>query len=240
MIIILFLYSQTINAFDADNVFKFAEHLYAQKDYGAALNEYRRYRFLADSLEPDLPEKIIDCLVHLDKYNEALIESNNIEDAQKREYIRGMIFFTAQEYDSSRSYLTDIKEPYTAAARKTMGLSYAYEFRFNEAGQFIDLPKDPPTYKKPALGALCALFPGGGHWYCGRIGDGVFSFFLISTSALLSYYYHHEDEEIKFDICLAATGLFYAANIYGGVNAVHNYNYYENEKYLKQIIDNNE
>ena len=31
---------------------------------------------------------------------------------------------------------------------------------------------------------------------------------------------------------------FYAGNIYGGINAVRNYNYYESEKYLEKIITN--
>ena len=47
-----------------------------------------------------------------------------------------------------------------------------------------------------------------------------------------------KDEDIKFGISLGAAILFYAGNIYGGVNAVRNHNYYENEKYLEKIIMN--
>jgi hypothetical protein len=236
-LLLLLLYTQPINTFSADNILTFADHLYAQKDYGAALNEYRRYQFLTDSIRSDVLEKVIDCLIKLERYDEALVECNNIEDDLKKEFTRGTVFFAAQQYDSSRIQLFDIGEPYTPYAKKLIGLSYAYEFRFNEADQYIKLPLDRPKYKKPALGAICALVPGGGHWYCGRFGDGMFSFFLIGTSALLSYYYYHENEDIKYGICLSVTGLFYIANIYGGINAVHNYNYYQNEKYLQKILE---
>jgi hypothetical protein len=86
------------------------------------------------------------------------------------------------------------------------------------------------------LGGLLSLFPGGGHFYAGRFGDGLYSFIVVGTAALLTYYYHNQDEDIKFGIALGVTILLYGGNIYGGVNAVRNYNYYENEKYLQQII----
>jgi hypothetical protein len=238
-LLLLLISAQPINTFSIDNILSFADHLYMQEDYGAALNEYRRYQFLTDSIRRDVPEKIIDCLINLRRYDDALIECDNIEDELLREYIRGRVFFAAQQYDSSRIHLLDIREPYSADAKSIIGLSYAYEFRFSEADKYLRLPPDRPKYKKPALGAICALVPGGGHWYCGRFGDGMFSFFLIGTSALLSYYYHHEQEDIKYGICLGATGLFYIGNIYGGINAVHNYNYYQNERYLQKILENN-
>ena len=240
VLIIVLLFSQSIDTYSPNNILRFADHLYAKNDFSAALNEYRRYQFLTDSIRSDVPERIIDCLINLKKYSEALIESNNIKEESKKNFTRGVIFFNAQQYDSSRSYLGDVSDPSAADAYEIIGLSYAFEFRFHEAGKYLSLPPDRPKYKKPGLGALCALIPGGGHWYCGRFGDGVFSFFLVGTSALLTYYYHHENEDIKYGICLGATGIFYAANIYGGINAVHNYNYYQNEVYLQRILEQRE
>ena len=236
-IIIISLVLQT-ELFAPHNVLAFADHLYIQEDYAAALNEYQRYQFLADSMRSDIRARIVDCLINLQRYDEALVKCNDIEDEVQREFTKGTVFFVAQQYDSSRTHLMNIEKLYGKEINKIIGLSYAFEFRFQKAEEYLSLPPDKPTYKKPGLGALCALFPGGGHWYCGRIGDGMFSFFLIGTSALLSYYYHHENEDIKYGICLGATGLFYIANIYGGINAVRNYNYYQNEKYLQKILEN--
>ncbi|MEE8596249.1 MAG: hypothetical protein V3T09_00380 [bacterium] len=239
-LLLLFLHVQTINTFSQENILKFADHLYAQEDYAAALSEYRRYQFLFDSIREDIPEIIIDCLVRLKRFDEAIKESAELQNETKRDFTKGWIYFLAGKYDSSRIYLKRVGLPYKEDVEKIIGLGYAYEFRFQEAGKYIVLPGKEPKYKKPQLGAMCALFPGGGHFYCGRIGDGIFSFLVVSTSTLLSYYYHNRDEDIKFGISLGAAIIFYAANIYGGINAVHNYNYYQNEHYLQRILEHAE
>jgi hypothetical protein len=232
---IIFLLCQT-PMFEPDNILKFAEHLYAQEDYAAALQEYRRYMFAADTTYDYVREKIIDCLIQLDRHQEAIKESANIMDVNERNYTKGMIFFLASDLDSSRNYLHKVEIPYETDARRMIGLCYAREFKFHEAETYIGLPAEKPAYKKIAAGALLSLFPGGGHFYAGRYGDGIYSFIIVGTAALLSYYYHDRDEKIKFAFSLGAAVLFYGGNIYGGINAVRNYNYYENERYLEQII----
>jgi len=234
-ITILLLICQS-ELFEPQNMLKFADHLYSQEDYAAALHEYRRYIFLADSVGQDIHERIIECLTRLGRYREAITESKNLSDVNKRNYTKGLVYFTAGRLDSSRIYLTLVDIPYQSDARRIIGLGYAYEFRFDEAAGYIELPQFKPTYKEPVIGALLSLFPGGGHFYTGRFGDGLYSFLIVSTAALLSYYYYDHDEDIKFGFTLGAAILLYAGNIYGGVNAVRNYNYYENEKYLEQVL----
>ncbi len=234
--LLLFIHAQAIDTFSPRNVLQFADHLYAQADYAAALQEYRRYLFLSESREEDISERIIDCLIQLERFGEALEESVKLKNDTRRDFAKGWIYFLIGKYDSSRIYLSRVGIPYKSNAHKLIGLGYAYEFRFQRAGQYIPLPDNRPHYKKPALGALCALFPGGGHLYCRRPGDAIFSFLVISTSALLSYYYYDRDEDIKFGFALGATLLFYTGNIYGGINAVRNYNYYQNDNYLQTIL----
>ncbi len=226
--------------FEPHNILEFADYLYTQEDYADALNEYRRYLFLTDSIREDISEKVIDCLTKLERFDEAIRESIKLKNDTKRYFIKGWIYFLAGMYDSSRIYLRRVGIPYKPDAEKIIGLGYAFEFRFQEAGEYIELPDKGPQYKKPLLGALCALFPGGGHLYCGRAGDAIFSLLVISTSALLSYYYHDRDEDVKFGISLGATILFYAGNIYGGVNAVRNYNYYQSESYVQKMLESAE
>jgi hypothetical protein len=237
IIAILFLFAQS-ELFEPQNVLKFADHLFAQQDYMAALSEYRRYLFLGDSAVEYIHERIVECLTQLRRYNEAVIESANIKDTNRRNYTKGLIYFVAGSVDSSRTYLQQVDVPYEKDARRMIGLGYAYEFEFDEASDYITLPKNKPSYKKPALGALFSLFPGGGHLYAGRLGDGLYSFLIVSTAALLTYYYYDRDEDVKFGFALGAAILLYGGNIYGGVNAVRNYNYYENEKCLQQILQN--
>lgn len=221
--------------FEPENVLRFADYLYSQENFDGAVNEYRRYLFLTDSTHEGILEKIVDCLVRLERFDEAIKESVRFQD-QKRDYTKGWVYFLAGEYDSSRCYLSSVGVPYKENADKLIGLGYAHECRFREASNYIHLPA-APVYKKPGLGALFSIFPGGGHFYCGKIGDGLFSLFVVSASALLSYYYYDRDEDLKFGVALGAAILFYTGNIYGGVNAVRNYNYYENEKYRHRILE---
>jgi len=223
--------------FVPQDMLRFADHLYSQEDYAAALHEYRRYIFLADSVGQDIHERIIECLTRLGRYGEAITETENLSDINKRNYTKGLVYFAASDLDSSRIYLNLVDVPYESDARRIMGLGYAYEFRFNEAATYIQLPKNKPAYKKPTIGALLSLFPGGGHFYTGRFGDGLYSLLIVSTAALLSYYYYDHGENLKFGFSLGAAILLYAGNIYGGINAVRNYNYYESEKYLEQIME---
>ncbi len=137
-LIILLLYTQPINTFSKDNILTFADHLYAQEDYAAALNEYQRYQFLADSMRSDIPARIVDCLINLQRYDEALVKCNDIKDEVQREFTKGTVFFMAQQYDSSRTHLIDIREPYNKEANKIIGLSYAFEFRFQEAEEYLN------------------------------------------------------------------------------------------------------
>jgi hypothetical protein len=226
-----------IDMFAPDNVLKFADYLYEQTDYAAAAQEYKRYQYLCDSVPESIHEKLIDCYVHCQQYDNALRETAAFTDENKSDYTRGWIFFLNGQYDSSRAYCNKVGVPHETNARHIIGLGYAYEFNWNNAGQWISLPDNRPSYKQPVLGAFCALFPGGGHFYSGRFGDGFFSFLVVSTSALLAHYYYEQDEDVKFSVALGTTVLFYAANIYGGINAVRNYNYYQNTQYLQRTLE---
>jgi hypothetical protein len=236
MIILIFLLIGQGDLFEPHNIQAFADYLYDREDYTAALGEYRRYQFLTDSVETHIHERIVDCLTRLERYEEAIVAADNFADANKRNFTKGLVYFTSGAVDSSRKYLESVDIPYDGDARRLIGLGYAYEFNFDKAAAYIPLPENPPSYKQPALGALFSIVPGGGHFYTGRFGDGIYSFLVVGTAALLSYYYYDRDEKVKFGFSLGAAILFYAGNIYGGVNSVRNYNYYENERYLQQII----
>jgi len=218
------------------NILKFADYLYERAEFAAALNEYRRYEFLVGSIDDAVCQRIITCLTVLERYHEAMITADGITDSSYRAYVKGSVMYAAAQYDSSRHYLHQ-GGSHEQEVQKLIGLGYAREFRFQEAGTYIDLPPDMPSEKKVALGAVCALFPGGGHVYAGRAGDGAFSFLMITTGALVSYYYYHQDEDIKFSLAFATTAVFYAANIYGGINAVRDHNYFQNTRYLERIIE---
>ncbi|UCC12337.1 MAG: membrane protein insertion efficiency factor YidD [candidate division WOR-3 bacterium] len=220
------------------NILKFADFLYQRAEYPAALNEYRRYEFLVGSISDTVRQRIITCLIESERYREAMISADGIVDLSQRTFIKGSIMYAAAQYDSSRYYLQQ-SVSHKQDVQKLTGLGYAREFNFRDAGKYITLPPGMPRKKKAALGAVCALFPGGGHVYGGRAGDGIFSFLMIGTGAMLSYYYYNQDEDLKFSLAFATTAVFYAANIYGGINAVRDYNHHQNKRYLERIIEAN-
>jgi len=232
MIYFLFLQSELFNP---DQVLKFADYLYLQADFNSALNEYRRYLFLCDSNKQEVNEKIIDCLVRLKRYDEAIKSADYLSDTTAAVYTKSLIYLLKGDYPIVRELLKNMIDE--TKSKRLIGLSYAGEFNFLKAKEFIDIPHPLPKHKSPVIGGLFSLFPGGGHFYCQRVGDGIYSMLVITTGSLVSYYCYHQNEKTKFYISLGISIIFYAGNIYGGINAVHNYNYYENEKY-REIIFN--
>src|SRR4030042_3188548 len=231
MIIVMALFFQS-GLLDPQKVYEFAEHLYASGDYAAALNEYNRYKFLGNTIEADLEPKIIDCLIRLKQYEEALSSAQSIN---KSDYWQGIILYHAAKYDSARYYLMRSDPGFETPANRFIGLSYAGQFNFNKMKDYIEFNKPLPALKKPWLGGLLSIMPGAGHIYANRAGDGFFSFLTIATFGLVSYYYYQTDEDLKFGIAICATAIFYAGNVYGGINAVRNYNFYKNSQYLNEI-----
>jgi tetratricopeptide (TPR) repeat protein len=239
MILLAFLICfPTDSLFAADRVYLFAEHLYEQGDYKGALAEFRRYVFLADPPAGDVPEKIIRCLVAMERYDEAREECGRLEPGP-RDLLTGWIYFLSGNYDSTRAVLGRTGPPYAGDKKKLFGLSYAEEYDIKNAGAYLDLPRPAPKYRSLWLGAGFSLIPGGGHFYAGKFDDGIYSMVIVGTASLLAYYYHGRQEGLKFGLSLSAAALFYAGSIYGGLNACQNQNRYLNERYLERVREEN-
>jgi hypothetical protein len=233
MLTLLIFFSQ-FELFEPKKVFDFAEYLRASGDYAAAINEYNRYQFLGDTAGTDLAPKIIDCLIHLQRFEEALSNARSADDSG---YWQGIVLYHSSKYDSARYYLACSDQEFKIRADRFIGLSYAAQFDFDHMKNYIDYDQPLPSLKKPWLGGLLSTIPGAGHAYANRLGDGLFSFLTIAMLGAVSYYYYQTDEDIKFGVALSATAVFYAGSIYGGVNAVRNYNFYKNSQYLNDILD---
>ncbi|MCX7994342.1 MAG: hypothetical protein N3A65_01015 [candidate division WOR-3 bacterium] len=233
MIIFFILFQSDL--FEPDKILKFADYLYLQGDFNSAVNEYRRYLFLSDSNKQETGEKIIDCLVRLKRYDEADSSLKYISDTTRALYLKAWIFLLKGDYPRVREILKMKSTEHKA--RYYIGLSYAGEFNFSRAKEFINLPAPLPKLKSPFLGGLFSIIPGGGHFYCGRLGDGIYSLLVIAAGSTVAYYYYHNNKNAKFYLASGITILFYAGNIYGGINSVRNYNYYENARYRDLVFN---
>jgi|UniRef100_A0A7V3RGP2 hypothetical protein len=232
IIIFLFLQGELLNP---EQVLKFADYLYLEGDFNNALNEYRRYLFLSKSNDQEVKEKITDCLIRLQRYDEAIFSLKDYADTTKALYTKARIYFLKSEFPMVRELLKEKNNDYLA--KKFIGLSYAGEFNFLKAREFIILPGKIPSHKSLLLGGILSIFPGGGHLYCGRFGDALYSMLVISTGSFISYYYYKNNERTKFYLALGISSIFYAGNIYGGINAVRNYNFYRDNEYRQIIFD---
>ncbi|MEO0138115.1 MAG: hypothetical protein ABIL74_00385 [candidate division WOR-3 bacterium] len=217
-----------------EKIREFADYLYLQGNYDAAVQEYRRYLFMGSCNPQEIAEKIVDCLVRMKKYDEALASLKHFTDTTKTLYTKSWIHLLKGDYPVVRELLKD--RAGEECAKYYIGLSYVGEFNFQKAREFIELPTPAPKLKNHLLGGLFSFIPGGGHFYCGRIGDGLYSLLVIGTGVGISYYYYHNHEKTKFYLAAGITVVFYAGNIYGGINAVRNYNYYLNARYRDLIF----
>ena len=231
MTFILLIFWQT-ELLEPQKVYDFAEYLHAYGDYAAALQEYNRYKFLGNSIEIDIEPKILDCLIRLKRFDDAM---HNAREYKNASYWQGIILYHAAKYDSARYYLLRSDPDNKARANYFIGLSHAAQFDFNNMQNYIEFNKPLPSLKKPWLGGLLSIIPGAGHIYANRWGDSIFSFLTVALFGTVSYYYSQTDEDLKLGIALSATAIFYAGNIYGGINAARNYNYYKNSQYLDEI-----
>lgn len=232
-----FLVFAQAEVYEPLRVLQFADHLFTMEEYDAAANEYQRYLFLSNNDADSIYVKIVDCYSRLEQWHNALRTAGMVSDPNRKNYLKGWLFFLAGSYDSSRVYLSAVDKPNEHDARTFVGLGFAYEFRFREAGNYIDLPGNPPRHKSPVLGGICSLIPGGGQLYGGRVGDAIYAFIVVAGTSFIAYHYYDQEEDLKFGFSLGVAILFYAGNIYGGINAVRNYNHYQNIKYLTETIE---
>lgn len=226
-----------VEFYEPEQILEFADHLFTMEEYRGAAGEYQRYLFLSDTVTDTIHEKVVACYARLEEWDKALTAADALRDNNRKNYTKGWLFFLAGNYDSSRVFLSRAHEPYQDEARRFIGLGLAHEYRFEEAGAFIELPSTLPRYKSPVLGGVCSLIPGGGQLYSGRGGDALYAFIVVTGTSLLAYYYYDREEDLKFGISLGTAILFYAGNIYGGINAARNFNYYQNVKYLSETVE---
>ncbi len=231
--------AQTSDFFPVGEQRRFADTLYDQGQYAEALVEYRRWQFLTSSADTVVDHRIIHCLLRLERFADALKQARLLKIPSDRLYYSALVFYQRGDYDSVLACLADPVRLSDLEQRRIVGLSYAEQYNFVRAGEYLDLPTPRPGRRSPWLAGFLSVLPGAGHCYAGRIDDGIYSLLVVGTASLLAWYYHDRAEIAKFAGCLCAGIVFYGGSIYGGINAAQNYNQAENEAYLQRIREEN-
>jgi TM2 domain-containing membrane protein YozV len=232
--------------FSAPNRLKFGNHLFQQKDYLRAVDEYLNY--LRNTNNDTVRFKIAWAYQQMGQYNLAqdyfkgIFFSSNLSGEAKLEYYRSD--FISGNFQELRNKAEDslfLPEEYKNNVYQFVNASYLLDDnRIPPMEQYLQAFKDEalkqqmkdfylekknPEYKSPLKAALLSSFiPGLGKIYTENYTDGITAFLLNGLLGFLAYDNFNADHPIRGAIFSAAAAIFYGGNIYGSASSAKIYN----------------
>ncbi|MCU7493632.1 MAG: hypothetical protein HF300_12035 [Ignavibacteria bacterium] len=228
-----------------ENILKFADYLYCQKDYLRAISEYESLLKFQNS--DTIKFKIALGFSKMGKSKEAedrfnrLATGSTFSDEARLELYKSKFFTNdiaslRQMYNEKSllpgKYIESVKSLYYTSflfdnatlPGKEEFIEAFPVFARSEMGNFY-LRKSNPPYKSPVKAAiLSAIFPGLGKAYAGEWGDGLTSLIVTGFLSYVSYdnlKAHHNFRGYLFG---GLAALFYAGNVYGSIAQAQIYN----------------
>jgi len=269
LVILFLLVASGINADSIDynhppNIRKFADYLYDQGDYLAAVGEYQRYLFYNLKDDDQAWYRIGLSYRATGQIDKALNVFNRILKKQPDSQLASTIYyqvaysyFLANEYEKAIKFLTQTNDP---QSRQLIGINLLMLKRWDSAlDLFNQLESESPpanvresnaVYQKLAVegkhlprkspilaGCLSAVIPGTGKIYNGRVADAVNAMITIGLSGWLAYDGFHQNgvDSVKGWTFGAAASVFYLGNVYGSVIASQIHNQQIELEFLDQL-----
>ncbi|MGB5893145.1 MAG: hypothetical protein WBG58_03135 [Ignavibacteriaceae bacterium] len=241
-----FAQSGNVDFNSPENIKKFADYLFCNKDYLRAALEYER---LAEINMSDTIEfKIALSYTYMKDYYTAIqkfsgiINSSVYFNEAKLEWMK--VNFLINDFSELRSYyknsfITEV-DKYQTEGEKLFNFSYLFTddelpskdefllpFDINEKekiSSFYDWKKKPPYKDGTLAGIMSAIIPGSGKIYVGEIGDGIVAFITTTVFAFIAYDNFKAGHTTRAWIWTGVAAFFYTGNVYGSVAAaqVHN------------------
>jgi tetratricopeptide (TPR) repeat protein len=246
------------------NVLAFADYLYDTGDYQRAIGEYKRFRYLFPD-EPRVLQAQFKIgasyqkMGHLENaiesFEEILRGKASPDIVESVRYEIGKCFFLGTDYgksaelfdelDSDRALLMAGWSLLKRREYRTASDQFARARDSNPDGYLAELALllsreslkgETIAKKSPALAlALSVPLPGAGRCYCGRVGDGIFSFLLVSASYLGAYHFNDTGDDVSAAAFLAVGLFFHAGDLYGAANSARRYNVVNEETFIREI-----
>jgi len=229
-----------------DNIKKFADYLFCDKDYLRAAIEYER---LADVNMGDTIEfKIALSYSYIKDYYTAIQKFSGITNSSyyyneaKLEEMK--VNFLINDFAWLRSFfknsfITEV-DKYQTEGEKLFNFSYLFTddelpskdefllpFDVNEkekTSSFYDWKRNPPYKSGTLAGIMSAIIPGSGKIYVGETGDGIVAFITTTVFAFIAYDNFKAGHTTRAWIWTGVAALFYGGNVYGSVAAAHVHN----------------
>jgi TM2 domain-containing membrane protein YozV len=228
-----------------ENIIKFADYLFCQKDYLRSLNEYRRLR------EEDRDEKINFKMAlnmsTIGDYSGAMSiisETKKSSPYYKSSRLEMMkIFFYEEKYSDLRKHfqvddnsiskneLSEMKLYFISFLKDNEKIPSFNDFikpfditEHDEITTLYQMKINPPS-KSPAIASiLSAVIPGAGKIYTGEISDGIFSLITTGLFSFLAYDNFKADHDFRGWLFSGLATMFYGGNIYGSYASAQIYN----------------
>ncbi|MGE5351906.1 MAG: hypothetical protein ACM3P0_07475 [Acidobacteriota bacterium] len=228
-----------------ENILKFADYLYCQKDYLRAITEYESLLKFKNS--DTIKLKIALGFSKMGQTKEAeyrfnsLALGNTFSDEARLELYKSKFFTNdiaslRQMYKEKSLLPGKYIEPvrslyYTSYLLDTAPLPDKEEFiqafpsnAKNEMEMFYLRKSDQP-YKSPLKAAiLSAIVPGLGKAYSGEWGDGLTSLIVTGVLSYISYDNLKAHHNFRGYVFGGLAALFYAGNVYGSIAQAQIYN----------------
>ncbi len=246
------------------NVLAFADHLYDTGDYQRAIGEYKRFSYLFPS-EPRVLQaqfkigtsyqKMGLFANAIESFDEILRGKPSPDVVESVRYEIGKCYFLGMDYAESEELFNEVgsdrallmagwsllkRGDYRGAsdkfanARDSNPDGYLAELSLSLSRESVK--GEELRKKSPALAlALSVPLPGAGRCYCGRVGDGIFSFLLVSASYLGAYHFHGADDNVSAAAFLAVGLFFHAGDLYGAASSARRYNVVNKEIFIRDV-----
>lgn len=244
-LITAFSSAQQIDFNSPHNIKSFANHLFCEKDYLRAIDEYEKY--LAFEKNDTIKFKIANGYFLMHDYKNAIqkfknfpIESDFYFNAKleilKSQFLnndRLAFYKMTEDIINSNSYisLNALKLKNISLLLNERSLPSKIEFLspFEDStkvrvSEFYDWKLNPPYKSELVSGILSTIIPGAGKIYTEEYGDGITAFILTGLLGYLAYRNFENDHNFRGWVFAGTGALFYAGNIYGSVASAQIYN----------------
>jgi TM2 domain-containing membrane protein YozV len=229
-----------------ENIKKFADYLFCDKDYLRAALEYERLKniYKSDTIDFKIAlsySYIKDYYTAIQKFS-GIINSSLYFDKAKLEVMK--INFLSNDFTGLRSYYKNSfkseVDKYQNEGEKLFNFSYLFTddelppkdefilpfdiYEKEIISSFYDRKRDPPYKSGTLAGIMSAIIPGSGKIYVGETGDGIVAFITTTLFAFIAYDNFRAGHITRAWIWTGVAAFFYAGNVYGSVAAaqVHN------------------
>jgi len=233
------------NILSLNNRLKFGNHLFNERDYLRAMNEFREYLKKEDS--DTIRFKLSESLYHIGRYKESaesfkgLFFNSSLSEEARLAFYKSN--FMLNEFGKFRQLILHDNyqsEKYGREINRLGFISHLLDYSIlpdsnNFFSAFEDssksdirkfyLSKKYPEYKNPTTAALLsAILPGLGKIYTNNISDGITSLIATGLLTYLSINNFQNDHQFRGWLFAGLAAFSYAGNIYGSAASAQIYN----------------